>query len=63
MRNAVLMPAYEPTDEELSMLMHYVASEVKNKALSVRQQMRELVATEIQKAHLKYQTHIIKKLS
>jgi hypothetical protein len=56
MERAVLMTTYEPSDKELSALMHDVASEAKKKALLVKKQLSESVAAEIQKARLKYHT-------
>jgi hypothetical protein len=58
MARAVLMTTHEPSDKELSVLMHDVAKEAKKKALFVKKQLSESVAAEIQKARLKY--HAIK---
>lgn len=59
MERAVLMTTHEPSDKELAVLMHDVASEAKKKALSVKKKFSESIALEIQKARLKldsYQT-------
>ena len=56
MQRAVLMATYEPSDNELSALMHDVATEAKKKAVVVKKQLRESIAVEIQKARLKLQT-------
>ena len=54
MGKAVLMTTYEPSDNELGLLMHDVANEAKKKALFVKKQLSESIAAEIQKARLKY---------
>lgn len=54
MEKAVLMTTDEPSDKELSALMHDVANEAKKKALQVKKQFSESIAVEIQKARLKY---------
>lgn len=54
MQKAVLMTTHEPSDKELGALMHDVANEAKRKALSVKKQLSDSVAAEIQKVHLKY---------
>ena len=56
MQRAVLMAMYEPTDNELNVLMHDVATEAKKKAIVVKKQLRESIAVEIQKARLKLHT-------
>ncbi len=56
MQRAVLMTSHEPSDNELSILMHDVATEAKIKALVVKKQLRESIAIEIQKARLKLQS-------
>lgn len=56
MQRAVLMATYEPSDNELSALMHDVATEAKKKAIVVKKQLRESIAVEIQKARLKLHT-------
>lgn len=56
MQRAVLMATYEPSDSELSALMHDVATEAKKKAIVVKKQLRESIAVEIQKARLKLYT-------
>lgn len=56
MQRAVLMATYEPSDNELSALMHDVATEAKKKAVVVKKQLRESIAVEIQKARLKLHT-------
>ncbi|MBV5278842.1 MAG: hypothetical protein J0647_07410 [Campylobacteraceae bacterium] len=56
MQRAVLMAMYEPSDKELSALMHDVATEAKKKAVVVKKQLRESIAVEIQKARLKLHT-------
>lgn len=56
MQRAVLMAAYEPSDNDLSALMHDVAMEAKKKAVVVKKQLRESIAVEIQKARLKLHT-------
>ena len=58
MQRAILMTSYEPSDNELSILMHDVAMEAKKKAVVVKKQLRESVAVEIQKARIKL--HAIK---
>ncbi len=54
MEKAVLMTTHEPSDKELSVLMHDVANEAKKKALQVKKQFSESIAVEIQNARLKY---------
>ena len=54
MEKAVLMTTHEPSDKELSALMHDVANEAKKKALQVKKQFSESIAVEIQNARLKY---------
>lgn len=56
MERAVLMTTNEPSDKELGVLMHEVASEAKKKALLVKKQLTESIALEIQKARLKLHT-------
>lgn len=56
MEKAVLMTTDEPSDKELAILMHDVASEAKKKALLVKKQFSESIALEIQKARLKLHT-------
>lgn len=56
MEKAVLMTMHEPSDKELAVLMHEVASEAKKKALLVKKHLTESVALEIQKARLKLHT-------
>lgn len=53
MAKAVLMTTNEPSDNELSVLMHDVAVEAKKKASVVKKQLSESIAIEIQKARLK----------
>lgn len=62
MRDLVLMPEYEPTDEELCILIHNVASEATYKAMNAKKQLRESIAKQIQVTHIKYQIHLMKKL-
>ena len=50
------MTTNEPSDKELGVLMHEVASEAKKKALLVKKQLTESIALEIQKARLKLHT-------
>lgn len=56
MQRAVLMTMQEPSDNELRVLMHDVATKAKKKAVIVKKQLRESIATEIQKARLKLHT-------
>ena len=56
MQRAVLMTSHEASDNELSILMHDVATEAKKKAVVVKKQLRESIAIEIQKARLKLQS-------
>ncbi|NCD12233.1 MAG: hypothetical protein EOL93_06750 [Epsilonproteobacteria bacterium] len=58
MQKALLMTPYEPSDNELSVLMHDVATEAKRKAVIVKKQLRESIVFEIQKARLKL--HVMK---
>lgn len=47
------MDLKEPSDKELSTLMHEVAFEAKNKAALVKKQLSETIANEISKARVK----------
>jgi hypothetical protein len=57
MERAVLMTTHEPSDKELAVWMHDVASEAKKKALLVKKQFSESIALKIQKARLKLDSH------
>ncbi len=47
MKNPVLMNIEEPTDKELTQLMHEVATEAKSKALKSQQKLAELIKQQI----------------
>ena len=49
----ILMTTNEPSEKELSALMHEVATDAKNKATIFKKQLRETIATEINKARIK----------
>lgn len=49
----ILMTTNEPSDKELSELMHEVAIDAKRKATIFKKQLSETVAAEINKARLK----------
>ncbi len=53
MKKMILMTTNEPSDKELSALMHEVATDAKNKATIFKKQLRETIATEINKARIK----------
>ncbi len=47
------MTSDEPSDKELSVLMHEVATDAKNKAFVFKKQFRDSIAMEISKARIK----------
>jgi inosine/xanthosine triphosphate pyrophosphatase family protein len=53
MEKMILMTTNEPSDKELSELMHEVAIDAKRKATIFKKQLSETVAAEINKARLK----------
>lgn len=57
MKKAILTTiTHEPSDNELRILMHDVATDAKKKAVVVKQQLQESIAIEIKKARLKLHT-------
>ena len=53
MKKMVLMTTNEPSDKELSALMHEVATDAKNKAAVFKKQLSDTIAAEINKARIK----------
>jgi hypothetical protein len=53
MKKTILMNVKEPSDKELSTLMHEVAFEVKIKAAQAKKQLNETIANEIANARVK----------
>lgn len=49
----ILMTTNEPSDKELSALMHEVATDAKNKATIFKKQLSDTIAAEINKARIK----------
>jgi hypothetical protein len=54
MRKGILNSDNEPTDEELSELMHEVTQDVKRKALITKEKLAQTIALEIEKAEEKF---------
>lgn len=52
----ILMTTNEPSDKELSALMHEVATDAKNKATIFKKQLSESITVEINKARIKLRT-------
>lgn len=52
----ILMTNNEPSDKELSVLMHEVATDAKNKATIFKKQLSESITAEINKARIKLRT-------
>jgi methylphosphotriester-DNA--protein-cysteine methyltransferase len=56
MGKMILMTTNEPSDKELSALMHEVAIDAKHKASIFKKQLSETIAAEINKARIKLHT-------
>jgi hypothetical protein len=56
MGKMILMTTNEPSDKELSALMHEVATDAQKKATIFKKQLSESITAEINKARIKLRT-------